>query len=70
MGHENKIVAGVAVALSLSGGPEAMAQSAQETSVALPPVTVQSSERRAVRRAQPTPAASRAVPASRAFQPA
>ncbi|MGX7741097.1 TonB-dependent siderophore receptor [Rhodopseudomonas parapalustris] len=63
MGHQNKIVAGVAVALSLSGGPEAMAQSAQETSVALPPVTVQSSERRAVRRAQPTPAASRAVPA-------
>ncbi|MCD0416162.1 TonB-dependent siderophore receptor [Rubrivivax sp. JA1024] len=63
MGHENKIVAGVAVALSLAGGPEAMAQSAQETSVALPPVTVQPSERRAVRRAQPTPAAPRAVPA-------
>ncbi|UYO47762.1 TonB-dependent siderophore receptor [Rhodopseudomonas palustris] len=63
MGSENKIVVGVAIALSLSGGPEALAQSASEASVALPPVTVQPAERRAVRRAQPAPAAQRAVPA-------
>lgn len=63
MGSENKIVVGVAIALSLSGGPEALAQSASEPSVALPPVTVQPAERRAVRRAQPAPAAQRAAPA-------
>ncbi|UYO38415.1 TonB-dependent siderophore receptor [Rhodopseudomonas palustris] len=63
MGSENKIVVGVAIALSLSGGSEALAQSASEASVALPPVTVQPAERRAVRRAQPAPAAQRAAPA-------
>ncbi|AVT77513.1 ligand-gated channel [Rhodopseudomonas palustris] len=62
MGSENKIVVGVAIALSLSGGSEALAQSASEASV-LQPVTVQPAERRAVRRAQPAPAAQRAVPA-------
>ncbi|WP_047308588.1 TonB-dependent siderophore receptor [Rhodopseudomonas palustris] len=63
MGNENKIVAGVAIALSLSGGSEALAQSAREAAVALPPVTVQPAERRSARRAQPAPAAQRAVPA-------
>ncbi|PZA13913.1 TonB-dependent siderophore receptor [Rhodopseudomonas palustris] len=61
MGSENKIIVGVAIALSLSGGPEALAQSASEASVALPPVTVQPAERRAARRAAPAPAARRAV---------
>lgn len=32
MGSENKIVVGVAIALSLSGGPEALAQSVSEPS--------------------------------------
>ncbi|MCG6206788.1 TonB-dependent siderophore receptor [Rhodopseudomonas sp. HC1] len=49
MGRENNIVVGVAVALSLSGGTEALAQTAREAAVALPPVTVQPSERRAAR---------------------
>lgn len=64
MGRENKIVVGlgVAVALSLSNSTDAAAQSVGEA-VALPPVTVQSAERRAARRAAARPAAPRVLPA-------
>lgn len=59
MGSEHRIIIGAAVAATLIGSPEAMAQTAREPSVALPAVTVQSPERRVARRAAARPTTQR-----------
>lgn len=70
MGSEHKIVVGAAIAAALMGAPEATAQTARESSVALPAVTVQPPERRAARRMATRPTMQRSVARTPARAPA